>query len=60
MQGTAIKFNGCFKKLTLASAVSSIELKKFKKEFANMCKLNPPKTVEDIGDGFITYLETAI
>jgi len=60
MKGINIKFEGCSKKLQLESVTSLIELKKFKKEFYNICKQNPLKNEDAIGDAFITYLETAL
>jgi len=60
MKGMSIQFEGCKKKLTLNNTVSLIELKKFKKEFTNMCKINPISNKDAIGDAFITYLEAAI
>ena len=57
-QGMEMVFEGCKKKLSLNSTVTLIELKKYKKEFINLCKQYPPNNVEDIGDAFITYLNT--
>ncbi len=37
--------------------MSMIELKQLKKEFINLCKQVPPKTIDDITDIFIGYLE---
>ena len=60
IQGMMIKFEGCKKKLQLENIVSLIELKKYKKEFISVCKQNPLKNENDIGDAFITYLETVL
>jgi len=58
-KGMTVQCEGCSKKLVLHQNVSLIELKKFKKEFFNMMKLNPVKDMNEIGDSFITFLEAA-
>ena len=58
-KGMTVQCDGCSKKLVLNNNVSLIELKKFKKEFLNMMKLNPVKDVNEIGNTFISFLEAA-
>lgn len=60
MQGVAITFKGYKNKLFLKNNLSIIELKKFKQEFINICKQNPPKSLDGIGDNFISYLQTVL
>jgi len=60
MQGIVISFKGSKQKLCLRQNLSVIELKKLKQEFINICKNHPPKTIEEVGDSFIAYLQTAL
>lgn len=59
-QGIIITFKGCKLKLSLRRNLTVIELKKLKQEFINICKNHPPRSVEDAGDAFIGYLQTAL
>lgn len=60
MQGINIAFKGSKLKLSLRRNLSVIELKKFKQEFISICKIHPPKNIEDAGDEFVGYLQTAL
>ncbi len=59
-KGMTVQCEGCTKKLILNSNVSLIELKKFKKEFLNMMKVNPIADVNEIGNAFISFLQAAL
>ena len=60
MQGIVISFKGSKQKLCLRRNLSVIELKKLKQEFISICKHHPPKTIEEVGDGFIAYLQATL
>ena len=60
MQGITITFKGSKLKLSLRRNLSVIELKKLKQEFISICKNHPPKTIDDAGDAFVGYLQTAL
>lgn len=58
--GMSISFTGCTKKLKLYQNVGIIELKKMKQEFLSIAKLHPPKSLEDAGEMFVSFLESAL
>ena len=48
------------KKLKLDKTLSLIELKRFKQEFIKISRQSPPKTIDQIGDNFVSFLQSAI
>eukprot|EP01017_Pseudomicrothorax_dubius_P021009 TRINITY_DN22756_c0_g1_i1.p1 TRINITY_DN22756_c0_g1~~TRINITY_DN22756_c0_g1_i1.p1 ORF type:complete len:108 (+),score=28.26 TRINITY_DN22756_c0_g1_i1:64-387(+) len=56
--GMTFSFKGCSRKLKVLSQVGVIELKKTKQEFLSLTKMHPAR-LEEIGDTFIAFLESA-
>ena len=58
--GGSIPFKNSKEKLKLNKNLSLIELKRFKQEFIKISRQTPPKSIEQIGDSFINYLQSVI
>jgi hypothetical protein len=50
----------CKVRYKFTKVLHAIELKKFKKDYLNLCKLHPPKTKENFGNHFIEFLNGAM
>ena len=58
--GDSIGVENCKLKYRIMKIMSPVELKRFKKEFLNLCRLKPPKGRDGFGDAFLEFLNTAI